>query len=77
MSKNVTLSMNKFVSQLSLAMVVDVEAAVDVVEAEEPEVDMELLLPLLAVRYQGKSVELFQDNNVKMFQDNSAAQFNE
>ena len=63
MSKNVTLSMNKFVSQLSLAM------AVDVMEAEEPEVDMELLLPLLAVKYQGKSVKLFQDNNVKMFQD--------
>ena len=48
MSKNVTLSMNKFVSQLSLAM------AVDVMEAEEPEVDMELLLPLLAVKYHGK-----------------------
>ena len=63
MSKNVTLSMNKFVSQLSLAM------AVDVMEAEEPEVDMALLLPLLAVKYQGKSVKLFQDNNVKMFQD--------
>ena len=63
MSKNVTLSMNKFVSQLSLAM------AVDVMEAEEPEVDMELLLPLLAVKYQVDNIKIFLDSNVSMLPD--------
>merc|ERR1712123_213712 len=62
-NKSAIQSMSKFAKLLNQAMEEEVVVAVDLVGAMELEVELVLQLLLLAVKFQDKNVEVFQENS--------------